>query len=303
MANRITHDQRKMILRLLCEGNSIRSTSRITGCHKATVERCIFEFGNAARLFMDDVMQNLTLSHVQVDEMWTFVGKKQARLTMEERAERADIGDVYLWLCLDQETKLIPTFALGKRSADMARRLMVDLHSRLVTPSPHASDDHAYAKGEYVAITQISTDGFAAYPEAVDLAFGPYVKFGVLIKEYKNARMQYDPSEMVGTQRRAIRGIADPFSICTSHVERTNLTTRTFMRRFARLSLGFSKKFDNLAAAVAMYVAYYNFIWRTRYPDHSGKPGKLRPTAAMMAKVTDRLWKFDELYETVLNYG
>ena len=172
-------------------------------------------------------------------------------------------------------------------------------------PNPHASDAHNFEAGGYRAALQISTDGFPAYPEAVDLAFGPYVRYGQIIKEYRNANIAYTPSEMVGTVRRGISGIdADcERSICTSHVERNNLTIRTFMRRFTRLSLGFSKKLDCLAASVGMFAAYYNFVWRTRHTDRSGMSGRRRPTAAMMAKVTDHLWSFEELYNTVIQYG
>ena len=153
--------------------------------------------------------------------------------------------------------------------------------------------------GHFEPITQISSDGFPAYLEAVDLAFGPYVKFGTLIKDYRNADQpgRYSPGEIVGTQRRSVFNMSDSdqWSICTSHVERHNLTIRTFMKRFARLALGFSKKLANLEAAINLYLAYYNFCWRTRYPDHSGKCGRYRATAAMMAGVTDRLWTFNDL--------
>jgi hypothetical protein len=138
--------------------------------------------------------------------------------------------------------------------------------------------------------------------EAIDLAFGPYAAHGVLIKEYRNATMQHTPSEMVGADRRVMRGQIDEWSICTSHVERHNLTIRTFMKRFARLSLGFSKKFENHAAAIAMFLAYYNFVWRSRHSDQSGKPGTKRVPAAMAAGVVDKLWSFDDLYETVVQY-
>ena len=220
--------------------------------------------------------------------MWTFVQKKQARLTMEERETRSDIGDVYLWYSIDQDTKLIPTFLLGKRSADNARRLMIDLRSRLTMPKPHATDAHGYHRPESLYVTQISTDGFAAYPEAVDLSFGRYAKFGTIVKDYKNASLPYTPSEIVGTKRRAIFGMneSEERSICTSHVERHNLTVRTFMRRFTRLALGFSKKIENLQAACALHMAYYNLCWR---------PGEMRVTPAMAAGVTDHLWSFDEL--------
>jgi hypothetical protein len=181
----------------------------------------------------------------------------------------------------------------------------MDLASRLVMPKPHQSDPHAYQAGGYVHITQISSDGFQAYPEAVDLAFGPYVKYGQIIKDYRNADQpgRYAPPEMVATERKGIFGIreSEEQTICTSHVERYNLTIRTLMKRFTRLSLGFSKKLQNLEAACAMFLAYYNYCWRTRYPDRSGKPGKRRPPAAMMAGVTDHLWKFDALFDAVMD--
>jgi hypothetical protein len=156
--------------------------------------------------------------------------------------------------------------------------------------------------GGYRAVLQVSTDGFAAYPEAVDLAFGPYVKYGVIIKEYRSHTMEYTPSEMVCTQRRPMRGMGqgERFTICTSHVERLNGTQRVFLRRLNRLTLCFSKKLRNLEAAFAMFAAYYNYCWRTRHPDHSGQSGRKRPTAAMMAKITDHIWSFDELFDAVL---
>jgi hypothetical protein len=193
----------------------------------------------------------------------------------------------------------MPSFLIEKRSADNARRFLSDVASRLVFPSAHASDPHAYLAGGYAPIVQISTDGFAAYPEAVDLAFGPYSKYGTIIKDYRNATMIYTPSEMVGAQRTGIRGIGkgQEWSICTSHVERLNGTQRLFLKRLNRLTLCFSKKLRNLEAAFAMFAAYYNYCWRTRKP---GKTGKRRPPAAMMAKLTDHLWNFDELFDAVL---
>jgi IS1 family transposase len=255
-----------------------------------TVLRQLAWAGEHCGELMDQRFRGLTLSHLECDELWTFVQKKQGRLTVTEREHRGDIGDVYLWIALDQKTKCIPSYALGKRTGDMARRFMVDLSSRLAKPSAHASDSHAFQAGRYEAVTQLSTDGFSAYPEAVDLAFGPYVKYGTIIKDYRNAnpRESYRPAEMVGSQRRPVFGMDDSEkrSICTSHVERTNLTIRTFMKRFTRLALGFSKKFENLEAAVNLHMAYYNFCWR---------PGKMRITPAMAAGVTGHLWSFNEL--------
>jgi transposase-like protein/IS1 family transposase len=296
---RIPLDDAKLALRLLTEGMSIRGTERATGLHRDTLCKLIVHFGDACRKFLRDRMQNLTLTHLQFDEQWTYVAKKQHRLTTLEKARRHDIGDVYLWTCIDQKTK--PSFLIGKRSADNARRFMVDVAGRLVKPdtTPHASDAHAYREEGYRFITQVSTDAFPAYREAVDLAFGPFVRFGTIRKEYRNAKMIYTPSEMVGTKRHRIIGIPErqERTICTSHVERLNGTQRLFMKRLNRLTYCFSKKLRNLEAAFAMFAAYYNFCWQTRKP---GKSGSKRPTAAMMAGIAGHVWSFDELFETVL---
>jgi IS1 family transposase/transposase-like protein len=295
----VSVDDAKMVLRLLVEGSSIRSAARITGIDKGTILKLLVVFGNACQRFLDARMVGLRLTHLQFDEQWTYVAKKQSRLTINERAERCDVGDVYLWTCVDQKTKLMPSFLIGKRSADNARRFMMDVAGRLTFPNPHASDAHAYQPAGYLSVVQISTDGFAAYPEAVDLAFGPYVRYGTIIKEYKNANMIYTPSEMVGTQRKGIRGIdgRQQRTICTSHVERLNGTQRLFLKRLNRLTLCFSKKLENLEAAFAMFAAWYNFVWQTR---EKGNSGKLRPTAAMMAGLAGHVWSFDELFAAVL---
>ena len=290
MVRRMPVEKRNSILRLLVEGNSIRSVTRLMGTNIPTVLRQLVWAGEHCGNLMDTQFRGLTLRHLECDEIWTFVQKKQARLTMEERALRHDIGDIYVWTALDQDTKLIPAFIVGKRSADCARRLMKDLASRLHRPKPHDSDQHDYKKPTYEITTQISTDGFKVYPEAVDLAFGPYVKFGTIVKDYRNAVIPYTPSEMVGTKRRGVYGIREheTRTICTSHVERNNLTIRTFLKRFTRLALGFSKKLENLEAAVNLHMAYYNYCWR---------PGKMRITPAMAAGVTGKLWRFEDLLE------
>lgn len=288
-----------LALRLLVEGMSIRATERTTGLHRDTICRLMVFFGSACQRYLDERMQNLTLSHLQFDEQWTFVYKKQSRLTTEERQSVHDKGDVYLWTCIDQKTKLMPAFVIGKRSADNARRFMVDVAGRLNLPGPGTADRHAYKQGRFEPVVQVSTDGFQAYPEAVDLAFGPYAKYGTIIKEYRNAKMTYTPSEMVGTKREGRRGISESqeWTICTSHVERLNGTQRVFLKRLNRLTLCFSKKLENLEAAFAMFAAYYNFCWQTR---QKGNSGKKRPTAAVMAGLEKRTWSFNQLFREVL---
>lgn len=290
MARIMPVEKRNTILRLLVEGNSIRSITRLMKTNIPTVLRQLVWAGEHCGQLMDTMFRNLTLEHLEIDETWTFVQKKQGRLTVEEKQTRHDIGDVYLWLALDQKTRCIPSFMLGKRTGDSARHFMMDLRSRLQFPNAHASDDHNWTSRSFQTITQLSTDGFAAYPEAIDLAFGPYAKFGTIDKEYRNTTVsgRYSPSDMIGTKRRPRFNMTEgeKRGICTSHVERANLTVRTFMKRFTRLALGFSKKIENLQAAVNLFVAYYNLCWR---------PGKMRVSPAMAAGVTDRLWSFDDL--------
>jgi len=296
---RVPLEDAKLALRLLVEGNSIRGTERITGLHRDTICKLVVFFGNACQRFLDERMRGLKLTHLEFDEQHTFVGKKQARLPVEGRNKIHDQGDMFIWTCIDKQTKLMPSFLIGKRSGDNARRFMMDVASRLTMPNPHASDAHAFQSNEYQPIVQISTDGFSAYPEAVDLAFGPYVKFGTIIKDYRNASMQYTPSEMVGTKRTGRRNISsrEERTITTSHVERLNGTQRLMLKRLNRLTYAFSKKLANLEAAFAMFAASYNYCWQTR---QKGNSGKKRPTAAMMAKLAGHVWSFDELFEAVL---
>lgn len=298
----VSVDDAKLALRLLAEGSSLRSCARVTGLQRNTVCKLLVHFGKACRRFLDQRLRGLGVDHLECDEQWTFVRKKQARLTMDERAHRHDIGDVYLWTAVDQTTKLLLTYYIGKRSGDSARRFMLDIASRLVWPNPHASDDHAYNKGSFKRLVRFSTDAFVAYGEAIDLAFGPYSKWGTIVKTFRNARIVYEPSEMVGVKRTARRGILphEVRTITTSHVERLNGTQRLMLKRLNRLTYCFSKKLRNLEAAFAVFAATYNFCWQTRMP---GKSGKLRPTAAVMAGLADHTWTFDELFAAVLEPG
>jgi len=262
---------KQQIIHLLVEGNSIRSCERLTGVHRDTICRLLVKTGDAARNFLDARLRNMKLRHVQCDEIWTFVGKKQVMVRIGEYD--GHIGDQYLWVAFDTDTKLIACYAIGKRTSEVANAFMDDLASRLVTDVP-----------------QISTDGWNGYPTAVGNAFGDNVDYGQLIKDFQEPVQpgRYGPPTMVATERRIIFGgpALDRFSICTSHVERNNLTIRTFMKRFTRLALGFSKKLENLSAATALHVAFYNYC-----RVHS----TLRVTPAMEAGLTDHVWELDEL--------
>ncbi len=275
----LSREEALSVLHLLVEGNSLRSIQRLTGVHRDTVARLMVRVGTQMREFLDGRMRNLHLNHLQCDEIWTFVRKKQHRLTDAERDNPA-WGDQYLFVALDEDTKLVPTFAIGKRTRETTEFFMDDLAQRIVVPS-------LLEPGER---PMISTDGWQAYPNAVDGAFGGSVRYGVIIKDYQQTEQpgRYGPPEMVGAVRRVIQGSVDRFDICTSHVERHNLTIRTFLKRFTRLALGFSKKLDNLAAATALYVAHYNYC-RIH--------GSLRMTPAMQARIAGHPWTLEELLE------
>jgi IS1 family transposase len=279
--NKLNSDKRRSILHLLVEGNSIRSTERLTGVHRDTVMRLLVEAGNGALTLLDDRMRGLKLRHIECDEIWTFVLIKQGHI--RAGCDDSEIGDQYTFVAIDQDTKMIPSFVVGKRTLENAEAFMLDLADRIRAPRP----------GEPKIRLQISTDGFAGYPAAVDLAFANTVDYGVIIKNFREAQEQpgrYGPPEMTATAREVITGEIDPYSICTSYVERQNLSMRTFLRRLTRLSLGFSKKLENLKAAMALHIAFYDFCRRH---------GTLRMSPALAAGVTREMWDIDRLIDEI----
>lgn len=289
VANVLKREKQIMVLRMLVEGNSIRSTERLTGVNRNTIMSLLVRFGTLCKDWLDLNLCNLSLDHVEIDEIWTFVRKKQKELQGWEIID-PEIGDIYVFTALDQKTKLLACFAVGKRNAQTTRAMIRDLQSRMVR-RPDAEGDER---------PQLSTDGFPCYPAAIGDEFGESVKHGVLIKNYVNPEVgRYAPPKLLRTERVNVQLVEDLSSICTSHVERHNLTLRTFMKRFTRLSLGFSKKLENLAAAVALQVANYNFCWRLR---ENGSSGRYRPTPAMQAGLCDTLWSFENLFDAVTTF-
>lgn len=275
--NVLSNADRVSVLHLLVEGNSLRSVTRLTGIHRTTIMNLMMKAGDKLRSFLDSRMQDLPLTHLECDEIWTFCKKKQGRLTVDERDD-GRIGDQYLYVALDQQTKLIPSYLIGKRNREMTEKFMLDLSKRIVTPQI----------GERGFRPIISTDGWRAYPGAVDLAFAKNVRHGVLIKDFAESEQpgRYGPPVLIGETRTSMSPDLHPDTINTSHVERHNLSIRTFMRRFTRLALGFSKKVDNLIAATALYVAHYNYgRWHST----------LNKTPAMAAKLADHRWTMEEL--------
>lgn len=288
MANVLPLEKQLMVLRMLCEGNSLRAVTRVTGVHRTTVMNLMVSFGEKCQRFMDRELRDIETTHVEIDEQWTWVAKKQGHLSEMEK-ENPTIGDQYLFLGLEQDSRLIISHLIGKRTEETTRDFMHDLARRIILPSsPNVP---------LAAKPQLSTDGFNAYPNAIFDEFGGLANHGVIIKNYSNPDVgRYAPPDLSGTDRRCIQGITDLMSICTSHIERFNCTTRHFVKRFCRLTLAFSKKLENLKAAVSLYVAYYNWVWRLR---ENGTSGRLRPTPAMMAGIIGTLWKFEDLYDAV----
>jgi len=258
------------VVAALVEGNSIRATCRMTGVAKGTVLKLLVDLGKACAEYQDKALRNLTCSKIQCDEIWAFVYAKEKNLPKGKEGQFG-LGDVWTFTAIDAESKLVPTWHIGNRDIKDATIFMKDLAGRLKNK------------------VQLTTDGHKMYLEAVEDAFGCKIDFSQLVKIYgtpPEAEKRYSPAECIGTERHKITGNPDDESISTSYVERQNLTMRMGMRRFTRLTNGFSKKALNLFYAESLHFMYYNFcrIHQT-----------LRMTPAMKAKVTDRLWDIEDI--------
>jgi IS1 family transposase len=284
VANFIGREKQIQILRLLSEGNSIRSTERLTGIHRDTIMRAVVRFGNQCRDFLDASLANLSVRNLELDEIWTYVAKKQKRCRGNDLRNQA-IGDQYLYTALDADSKMVITFAIGKRTSEVTAAFVADLEKRIVRQPSADADD----------IPQISTDGWGPYMPSIARSFGRSARHGVLIKQYVDPSVgRYAPPDLVRTERINIRGIKDLGTICTSHVERLNGSIRLFMKRFTRLTYAFSKKLENLAAATALHVAVYNYVRIHR---------SLGCTPAMAAGVIGELWDMDRLFDAVTEHA
>jgi IS1 family transposase len=273
--NRVPLARRVQIINCLVEGNSIRSTERMTGTHRDTIMRLLVEVGAGCAQLMDEQMRELPCRRLQVDEIWAFVQKKQRQVMPGDDRER--VGHQWTFVAIDAETKLVPVHRVGKRDLPTAIAFMNDLAGRLSNR------------------VQLSSDALAAYVEATEQAFGADIDYGQAVKFYDAEPAgpgRYSPPKVTYSERNVIVGQPDTAHISTSYVERQNLTMRMSMRRFTRLTNGFSKKIENHRAAVALHFAHYNFVRVHR---------TLRVTPAMEARVTDRLWSLDELVERTSN--
>jgi IS1 family transposase len=266
--NRLSTADRARVVSVLVEGNSLRATSRITGVARMTIEKLLRDLGAACTRFHDETVRGLKTQRIQCDEIWSFVGAKEKNATPEQKAE--GWGDAWTWTAIDADSKLMISWLVGDRKPATGRAFMADVASRLTNR------------------VQISADGYPAYLQAVDSAFGIDVDFGIIQKVYTapGAGGRYSPPAFVSAKRAVVTGDPAKRHICTSYVERQNLTMRMHMRRFTRLTNGFSKKVEMHAHNVALHFAYYNFckVHQT-----------LRVTPAMEAGLSDHVWSVDEL--------
>ena len=272
--NKLTIEQRANILHLLCEGMSIRAITRLTGASKNTVAKLLIDAGKACAAHHDANVRNVKSVRVQVDEIWSFTYAKQKNVvTAKDAPEGA--GDTWTWTAIDADSKLIVSYLVGGRDAEYAVAFIQDLADRVA--------------GRF----QLTSDGLNAYIGAVEDAFGIDIDYAQLVKVYGptiTAPGRYSPAECTGTRIRRVAGDPDGAHVSTSYVERSNLTMRMHMRRFTRLTNGFSKKVENHAHAVALHMMYYNFVRIHK---------TLRVTPAMAAGVTERLWEITDIAKLV----
>ena len=259
-----------MAIKLLVEGCSIRSIERLTGIRRDTVIDLLLIAGERCERLMDRMIQDVPVRDVQADEIWSFIGKKQKHMTLDDHET---LGDSYTWVAIEARTKLILAFLVGKRTSNDASEFTRKL--RRATS----------AKQRF----QLTTDGLQAYIPAVDLNLSDRCDYAQLIKIYASPRegeQRYSPGEVVQTVQVVISGNPNPNRICTSHIERQNLTMRMQIRRLTRLTNAFSKKYESHKAAIALHFAYYNFCKLHQ---------TLRITPAMEAGITERVWSIAEL--------
>lgn len=267
--NKLNRAKQAQVIAALVEGTSINATVRMTGVAKNTILKLLADLGAACVEYQDRVLRNLTCKRIQCDEIWQFCYAKEKNVPEEMRG-KFGFGDVWTWVAIDADTKLVPTFVLGNRDARAAKVFMDDLASRLVSR------------------VQLTTDGLRVYLEAVEGAFGCEIDYATLIKLYgaSQEETRYSPAECIGCETSIISGNPKPQHISTSYVERQNLTMRMGMRRFTRLTNGFSKKIENHFYAVAIHFMHYNFCRIHK---------SLRVTPAMEANVTDHVWSIEEM--------
>lgn len=270
--NCLKKEKKLQVVKCLVEGCSIRSTERMTGVHRDTIVRLVLRIGNGCQKLLDKRLVNLECIFIQADEIWTFVKKKQYKLTNPER-KRSDIGEVFIYVAMDPMTKLVINFFAGKRNLKNTYLFIKDLKRRVIN------------------VPQISTDGYISYESVIETVFHRRVHYGQIIKNMNHPLRdegKWESPRVISVDKASLIGNPVISSICTSHIERQNLTMRMQIRRLTRKTNGYSKKLENLQAALALHFAYYNFA-----RIHS----TLNVTPAMEADVENRIWSIQELVD------
>jgi len=270
--NKLSTQDRAKILGMMVEGMSIRAISRMTGASKNTIVKLLADAGQACAAYQDKAFRNLTCKKIQVDEIWSFVYAKAKNVPENKKGEA---GDVWTWTAIDADTKLVPSFLLGNRSAECANAFMQDLKDRLANR------------------VQLTSDGYKPYLEAVERSFGTEVDYSMLVKLYgdtSEGQKRYSPAQCVGARKEVIRGDPDKKHISTSFAERQNFNIRMGNRRFTRLTNAFSKKIENHYYALAIYFMHYNFVRIHQ---------TLRVSPAMAANVSKTLFSLEDIVKIV----
>lgn len=272
--NRLTTEKRAQIVGCLVNGMSIRATVRVTGAAKNTATKLLVDLGRACSEYQDRLLRDLPCTRVESDEIWSFVGCKQKNVPEDRKDEQ--VGDVWTWVALDANTKLACTWLVGQRDTEDATLFIHDLASRLARR------------------VQLTTDGHRPCIQAVEDAFGGDIDYAMLAKLYGTNpdEGRYSPVECLGTEKHRIGGEPDMAKASTGYVERQNLAMRMGMRRFTRLTNAFSKKTENLAAAVSLHFMHYNFARA-----HKSLSNLYRTTPAMAVGVADHVWTIAEIVE------
>ncbi len=269
--NRLDAELQCRVVASLVEGCSIRATVRMTGVAKNTITKLLVELGAACSSYQDEAFRNLDCQRIQVDECWAFCYAKSKNVKPEHFEKGGYAGDVWTWAAIDADTKLIPCWAIGQRDAATAIHFVEDLAGRLTNR------------------IQLTSDSLGSYLVAVEKIFKGAVDYAQLIKIYSDSsegQKRYSPAACIGCERKAVVGNPDPDHISTSYIERANLTMRMDMRRFTRLTNGFSKKVDNHEAAIALHMMHYNF---------ARKHQTLGTTPAVATGVANRVWSIAEI--------
>jgi IS1 family transposase len=269
--NRLKAEKQQAVLSALVEGSSIRSVERMTGIHRDTIDRLLLRVGGTCEQIMDETMRNLPCRRIELDECWSFVGKKQRHVRLGE--DTSQVGNCWVWIALDSDSKLIPTYTVGPRDRATAWAFVSDLADRLANR------------------VQISSDGLSLYVDAIEAAFGGNVDYAQIVKTYETEPAgpgRYSPPKVRAVEVTRINGNPDPALVSTSFVERQNLGLRMGCRRFTRLTNGFSKSARHHRAAIALYAVHHNFIRRH---------GTIKTAPAVAAGVTYRPWTIRDLLE------